>query len=64
MSIENKLPNLKNRSIELFNSLLSKLNKDHHRLLFEYEEVLTAIQLIENKVLDDNLDDIRLIKSN
>ena len=63
-SNESALFNLKAKSIELFNSLLSSLGKENQNILFDYEEVVTEIQLIEQKIPDDNLDDICLIKSN
>lgn len=60
--MNNRLSYLRNRSIELFNCLSSFLKEEHRILLFEYEEVITEMQLMESKMPDDNSDDINKIK--
>ncbi|EPR12344.1 hypothetical protein [Ruminiclostridium papyrosolvens] len=48
---------LRNKSIELFNTINSKLNNEDKHYLFEYETILTEIQIVESKMLDDKTDD-------
>jgi predicted ATPase len=52
-----RLKELRHKSISLFNEIRTKLDNEGIFLLNEYESILTEIQILESRNLDDETDD-------